>query len=633
MTAGPQDRLELHRRGRRPGRDGRARRLLRAGRRASRARRARGAGRHPRDGPRRDAAAGHGREPQRRLGRHERLRRPPGHAGHRHRRPARRGQGDRHPGHPAAGLGRAQRRGPAGLGDARRHPGAPVGVHVRPERPGRARGAQRRRPGDDRARRPRHGARAGRRPRPARARRRPADGAVRAVAPQRPQRAGRRVGRPRARHRPRRRRRGAAHVPPRRRPQPRPDEHLHRCPSRAARSPSSSTSRTTRPASRPCSTSRAGSRRPAARVHLALGTAGDRTDDILQALGEIAGLRADHVVAAHKDHYLRGRTADGPRGASCGSGWPAPASATSRPTPPSSPASRRASRRPRTATSSALMCHAERAEIVAWLRSRGARRPTTPTPSAARSCRARGEHEARGRDRRALGDRRMPRRGVERGRRGCTPPIPATPGSPTSTPAPTTAPGTRRMPCRSTRRPCRLGLREPLRHRAQLQLASSLRNLGRHDEAPRRRRRRRRAASREPGRRGVPRPRARTTPVSPTQALRDLLAPSWRRARTRTSCATAGRSRPTPPSSAAEPGPRRASACSAAGLEVAGGGVAGLRGLLLEGRRGRGRGRRPSRWVCVPGWACLRHRLELGHDRGVLVDARARRCRRGWRGP
>jgi cyanophycin synthetase len=28
-----------------------------------------------------------------------------------------------------------------------------------------------------------------------------------------------------------------------------------------------------------------------------------------------------------------------------------------------------------------------------------------------------------------------------------------------------------------------LGLREPLRHRAQLQLASSLRNLGRHEEA------------------------------------------------------------------------------------------------------------------------------------------------------
>ncbi len=49
---------------------------------------------------------------------------------------------------------------------------------------------------------------------------------------------------------------------------------------------------------------------PGARVHLALGTAGDRTDEILQALGEIAGLRADHVVAAHKAHYLRGRTVE-----------------------------------------------------------------------------------------------------------------------------------------------------------------------------------------------------------------------------------------------------------------------------------------------------------------------------------
>ena len=49
---------------------------------------------------------------------------------------------------------------------------------------------------------------------------------------------------------------------------------------------------------------------PGGRVHLALGTAGDRTDEILQALGEIAGLRADHVVAAHKAHYLRGRTVE-----------------------------------------------------------------------------------------------------------------------------------------------------------------------------------------------------------------------------------------------------------------------------------------------------------------------------------
>ena len=65
--------------------------------------------RHPRDRPRRHAAQGHGGHRQRRLRRHQRLRRPPRPAGHRHRRPARRGQGHRHHGHQAAGLGRAQR--------------------------------------------------------------------------------------------------------------------------------------------------------------------------------------------------------------------------------------------------------------------------------------------------------------------------------------------------------------------------------------------------------------------------------------------------------------------------------------------------------------------------------------------
>ena len=51
-----------------------------------------------------------------------------------------------------------------------------------------------------------------------------------------------------------------------------------------------------------------GLRQPGSRVHLGLGAAGDRTDEILENLGEIAGHRADHVVAAHKAHYLRGRT-------------------------------------------------------------------------------------------------------------------------------------------------------------------------------------------------------------------------------------------------------------------------------------------------------------------------------------
>ncbi|HEX7171343.1 MAG TPA: Mur ligase family protein [Candidatus Limnocylindria bacterium] len=42
------------------------------------------------------------------------------------------------------------------------------------------------------------------------------------------------------------------------------------------------------------------------RVRLALGTAGDRTDEILNRLGVIAG-SADDLVIAEKEHYLRGR--------------------------------------------------------------------------------------------------------------------------------------------------------------------------------------------------------------------------------------------------------------------------------------------------------------------------------------
>ena len=41
-------------------------------------------------------------------------------------------------------------------------------------------------------------------------------------------------------------------------------------------------------------------------VHLALGTAGDRTDEILHRLGVLSGA-ADDLVIAEKEHYLRGR--------------------------------------------------------------------------------------------------------------------------------------------------------------------------------------------------------------------------------------------------------------------------------------------------------------------------------------
>jgi cyanophycin synthetase len=47
--------------------------------------------------------------------------------------------------------------------------------------------------------------------------------------------------------------------------------------------------------------------RPRGRIRLALGTAGDRTDEILLGLGRLAGSRADDLVISEKRHYLRGR--------------------------------------------------------------------------------------------------------------------------------------------------------------------------------------------------------------------------------------------------------------------------------------------------------------------------------------
>ena len=43
---------------------------------------------------------------------------------------------------------------------------------------------------------------------------------------------------------------------------------------------------------------------------IAVGTAGDRTDDILRSLGEMAARGSDAMVIVHKQRYLRGRPAD-----------------------------------------------------------------------------------------------------------------------------------------------------------------------------------------------------------------------------------------------------------------------------------------------------------------------------------
>ena len=51
----------------------------------------------------------------------------------------------------------------------------------------------------------------------------------------------------------------------------------------------------------------AGVRQPGARLLLGVGTAGDRGDDVLVRLGEVAALGADVVEVARKGEYLRGR--------------------------------------------------------------------------------------------------------------------------------------------------------------------------------------------------------------------------------------------------------------------------------------------------------------------------------------
>jgi cyanophycin synthetase len=114
-----------------------------------------------------------------------------------------------------------------------------------------------------------------------------------------------------------------------------------------------------------------GLRRSGGSVHLGLGTAGDRGDDILVRLGELAGTRADHVVIAHKEHYLRGRTteemtalfAEGLRHVGMGA-------VASYPTEQTALAALVEGADDGDVV--AMMCHAERAELDAWLTGAGA---------------------------------------------------------------------------------------------------------------------------------------------------------------------------------------------------------------------------------------------------------------------
>ncbi len=109
------------------------------------------------------------------------------------------------------------------------------------------------------------------------------------------------------------------------------------------------------------------------KVRLALGTAGDRTDEILHNLGVLAGARSDDLVICEKRHYLRGRNLGEMnaifRRAAAEAGYHGRVTAYAT----ELGAFRALLARSRRGDVAAVMSHVERAEIFAWLAKEGYR--------------------------------------------------------------------------------------------------------------------------------------------------------------------------------------------------------------------------------------------------------------------
>ncbi len=107
------------------------------------------------------------------------------------------------------------------------------------------------------------------------------------------------------------------------------------------------------------------------RTMLALGTAGDRTDDLVRSLGEIGARDADVMVIVHKQQYLRGRSSEEldalyREGA-------AKVNVTEVPSYDSELDGLQAlASRAHRGDAVALMCHQDRELVDAWLREQGA---------------------------------------------------------------------------------------------------------------------------------------------------------------------------------------------------------------------------------------------------------------------
>ncbi len=114
-----------------------------------------------------------------------------------------------------------------------------------------------------------------------------------------------------------------------------------------------------------------GLRRPGGRTLLGLGTAGDRTDELVRSLGEIGARDADVVVIVHKDNYLRGRDLD--EMTAIYRAGAATVGVEEVPAYGSELAGLEALvARAEPGDVIAVMCHQDRVELAAWLAERGA---------------------------------------------------------------------------------------------------------------------------------------------------------------------------------------------------------------------------------------------------------------------
>ncbi|MFC5176916.1 Mur ligase family protein [Nocardioides taihuensis] len=114
-----------------------------------------------------------------------------------------------------------------------------------------------------------------------------------------------------------------------------------------------------------------GVRRPGARLLLAVGAVGDRQDDLIAKLGEIAARDSDVLAIAHKAHYLRGREVEELDGLlRAGAERVGVTDVESFPTEVDGLAGLVKQAEPGDVVG--LMCHAERQQVYEWLAGHGA---------------------------------------------------------------------------------------------------------------------------------------------------------------------------------------------------------------------------------------------------------------------